>query len=448
MMFGNTKKRIIKQYNQLREKRNYFAFCQAPFMALRFHRNGGVQMCCHHIDFQYLNEKSLEDIWFGAELDKMRKQMKDYEIPDSCRFCSDPFYAGDFSNVNALAFDYLKPNSNGFPVLMDFSLENTCNLSCIMCDASLSSSIQRDLGIKEKQTKFQYDENFIEQLTPFIEHLKVAVFTGGEPFLIKPYYGIWERMLSINPDIVFNITTNGTVYNDKIAKLLISGNFNITVSLDSLNKKVYEEIRKGAKFEQTLENVEQFARICKDKGTIFTITVCPMQINSKEMPEIVSYCNEKNWDFSYNTVLKPWNQALWSLPLNELSGLVSYYKDCKFETAENQQQIDNLDKFNSLIKLLENWKEKLNELNLKKLSSKQKQDYRDSLLYLIKEKLDNKEELIENINDVVSQIPEILIRQELVDYVKNMSSKIIKKEFDDYDTDTIADHLCIVAFNL
>jgi hypothetical protein len=138
------KRRLINNYNKLRVKRNHAFFCNAPFTSLRFHRNGGVQICCHHIDYHFLDDRKLHDIWFGRELGILRKQMLKYSIPSSCNFCSSAFYLENFTNVNALSFDYLEHNEAGYPTLMDFSLENSCNLSCIMCDASLSSSIQKD----------------------------------------------------------------------------------------------------------------------------------------------------------------------------------------------------------------------------------------------------------------------------------------------------------------
>ncbi len=205
VMLNKQKKQYIKGYNMLREKSRHSSFCIAPSTSLRFHRNGGVQICCHHIAFEFLKEKSLKDIWFGEQFDTLRKQMKDYDIPDSCNFCASPFYSQDYKNVNALEFDYLEPNDNGFPALMDFSLDNTCNLACIMCDASLSSSIQMKKEPKEKCFEtFSYDEDFVSQLEEFIPYLKFAVFTGGEPFLIKSYYSIWDKMIELNKDIIIN----------------------------------------------------------------------------------------------------------------------------------------------------------------------------------------------------------------------------------------------------
>jgi sulfatase maturation enzyme AslB (radical SAM superfamily) len=453
-MFDFKKLRLQKKYNLLREKRNHNYFCNAPFTALRFHRNGGVQICCHHIDYQFLESKTLHDIWFGEELKSMRKQMKKFDIPESCNFCSSAFYSENFSNVNALSFDFLEQSKNGYPVLMDFSLENTCNLSCIMCDASLSSSIQKEKNICPPNKNFYYDDAFISQLEEFLPHLKVAVFTGGEPFLIKSYLPIWEKMIEINSKIIINVTTNGTVYNSAIEDILLRGKFNITVSVDSFNAVNYNQIRKGADFNKTMTNVQKFAKYCKNKESIFTITVCPMQINSADIPEIIEKCNAEDWNISFNTVLKPWNQALWSLKSEELENVINYYKNYNFESATSQLACGNIEQFNSLIALLQTWLNKTKNLEVNSISETRIRYLKTEIFNIFFAKLAESEgindisDVQEKVKFVVAHIPDMLISEALINYANKMSKGMIKNEFEQNDIDTIIDHMCIIAFNI
>lgn len=447
-MFNRKKKQNIKAYNKLRDFSRHSSFCFAPLTSLRFHRNGGVQVCCHHIDFEYLKDKTIKEIWFGEHFNSLREKMGKYEIPSSCGFCSAPFYSEDYINVNALDFDFLEPNENGYPVLMDFSLENTCNLSCIMCDASLSSSIQnKSSSCKCSANGYQYDDDFLKQIAEFIPFLKLAVFTGGEPFLIKSYYKIWELMFELNPDIQINVTTNGTIYNEKIDSLLRTGRFNITISLDSLVPNVYNNIRQGANFEKTYANVMKYADICNEMGTTFTITVCPMQINMYDIPDIVKVCNSNQWELSFNTVLKPWPQALWSLDINVLEGLISAYKEISFDIQQTLITKKNQEKFNALISLLENWATKLKRLASLNQDFEIVNRIKNQIEQTLSKALNNSDS--ENrVFNVVDSIPIMLINSQLLDYTKNLSAEIVRSEFDNYDNDTIVDHLCIVAFNL
>src|SRR5205814_4784152 len=103
------------------------------------------------------------------------------------------------------------PHNPERPRIMEFCLENTCNLACVMCNSLLSSSIRKNEHLPP--LKKQYDEHFADQLIPYIPYLKEAIFSGGEPFLIPLYYKIWEQMLDINPDITICVVTNGSTLN-------------------------------------------------------------------------------------------------------------------------------------------------------------------------------------------------------------------------------------------
>lgn len=453
-MFNYKKQKRIKKYNSFRQKPKETAFCIAPFSSLRFHRNGGVQICCHHIEFSFLQDHTLKEIWFGFQLEDLRTQMKTYNIPKSCSFCSSPFYADNFSNVNAISFDDYLPNTNGYPVLMDFSLENTCNLECIMCDASLSSSIAKSKSCNVSDNKYDYDDEFVAQLREFLPHLKSTVFTGGEPFLIKSYYSIWEKMIEVNPEIEINITTNGTVYNSRIENILNDGKFNITVSFDSLVPEVYNSIRKGAEFDKTFENVLKFSNYCKNAGTIFSITVCPMQINRFDISDIVRKCNEENWDFSYNTVLKPWSQALWSLSSIEMLEVIDSYKSQSFEESKSLYSKGNIGKFNSLILLLEDWLIKIKGFEANPRSENKIEDLRGKIIETFVNKTNvesavgQQKNLESKIKDILIQIPDVLVSEEFLKYISEFDSKTLILELEENDIDTIVDHLCIVAFNL
>lgn len=448
MMFNINKWNKRKRYNSFRGNQNSFLFCKAPYTSLRFHRNGAVHFCCHHIDYHFLLNKSLKEIWFGKEFEKMRAQMKSYNIPKSCNFCANPFYSENYSSVNALSFDYLDINDNGYPVLMDFSLDNTCNLACIMCDASLSSKIQEKKKHKPKSKKKCYDDEFVKQLEEFIPYLKYAVFTGGEPFLINIYYKIWEKMVQINPEIIINITTNGTLINERINHFLKNAKVNITVSIDSFIPETYQKIRVGADFNKLMLNVNKFADICSKRNTEFTVTVCPMIINAFEIPEIVKTCNDNAWNFNYNTVLKPWSQALWSLESEDILSIISFYESFKFNIIDKTSH-NNIEKFRTLINLLINWNINIKHLYDNQLSVTKREVIKKEIFLLLTKTLQHTDtDYTSIVKEVIAGIPEILLREELLTYLKRNTTRMLINEFEENDQDTIIDHMCIVAFNL
>ena len=98
-----------------------------------------------------------------------------------------------------------------------------------MCTDFYSSSIaKKDILFKERKDDI-YDQNFINQLKTFLPNIKKTIFKGGEPFLIKPYYKIWEAIIETNPSIEIRIITNCTIFNDNIKSLLEKADFYLNI---------------------------------------------------------------------------------------------------------------------------------------------------------------------------------------------------------------------------
>ena len=75
--------------------------------------------------------------------------------------------------------------------------------------------------------------------------------------------------LYINPSVKISVTSNSTVLNDRIKKILEKLRFNFTISIDSVNKETYEKIRKNASFEETFYNFDYYLEYTKRKKTFF-----------------------------------------------------------------------------------------------------------------------------------------------------------------------------------
>jgi sulfatase maturation enzyme AslB (radical SAM superfamily) len=165
--------------------------------------------------------------------------------------------------VKANHFDTL-PFNKDFPTMMEFEIDITCNLECTMCSGDYSNLIRKN---KEHRPPLvmKYDMEFVEQLTPYFKHLHEARFSGGEPFLIDLYYEMWNRIAEYNPHCLISIQSNGTILNNRVKNTLTKGKFEIGISLDSLQKEVFESIRINAKFDTVISNIEYFGAYCKEK---------------------------------------------------------------------------------------------------------------------------------------------------------------------------------------
>lgn len=349
---GFVNKKILIKYNKSRVTGPEPCVCHAPMRSLYFDIHGKATACCFnrtHILGQYpFNE--ISEIINGEKRTFLQNQLCRQNFMYGCQHCHKLIDAGNFEGVEARLYDNLK-NQKNIPSEMVFELDNTCNLECVMCHGEFSSSIAKKQGL----TKIQhpYDDEFINQIRNYIPYLKVAKFLGGEPFLINIYYQLWDLIIEINPKCKIILQTNGTIFNEKVKEYLSRGNFYIGISVDSLDKSNFEYIRKNAHFETVMNNIDEFIKVSKKKGNFVNISVCPMQQNWNEIPEIVKFCNEKNVFIYFNTVYTS-GFAISELSEEKLLELLTYYRTFKI-AAKSYIAKRNSRFFRNFISNVESW---------------------------------------------------------------------------------------------
>jgi MoaA/NifB/PqqE/SkfB family radical SAM enzyme len=278
--------------------------CLAPYSTLNFDTMGYIRVCCYNNDFilgKY-PENSLKECWNNPERKKFINDIKELNFPKGCDNCVKQILDKNISNGLFTSFDsydpFLRDSFNQHPIAFNFDFGTICNYECIMCGGKWSSSIRKNRE-KLPPIKSPYDNNFVEQLKPFLYHLRFANFLGGEPFLNPIYYKILNIFLIKNRNVFINFTTNGSIYNSKIENYLINlPNSSITISLDSLKEDVYQFIRKNGNFKTVTENIKKFKKINRLKGIAF----CPMIQNVYELPDIIKFANDNNLHLYINTV--------------------------------------------------------------------------------------------------------------------------------------------------
>jgi len=325
--------------------------------------DGRVSPCCFNksMDEQYFT-KSLQDIWKGDVFESYRKNIKKNRLPAACFNCAKSLQNGEFHSVKIRQYDNIRiPKFQKIkPRVIEMALSNNCNLECIMCNGRYSSAIRKNReNLPQLESKF--GQTFRNELLEFIPGLQKAVFAGGEPFLIPLYYDIWEDIIRINPACEISVITNGTVLNDKVKGLLDRGNFNVVLSFDAVKKETYEKIRINALYEETILNMEYFDNYLKLKGKRLHIPVCPLKENRFEIPDIVRFCNQRQYSMNFVTVTSSFSHAMWALSSSDLKQLKEHYLMQKFENR-NEISGTNIKEFNDLVSRIDIW---IKEANLR-----------------------------------------------------------------------------------
>ncbi len=331
--------------------------CYLPEANMWFSQDGEVRICSYNkkaVLGKY-PQNSIKELWGNPVAQDLRKNISEHRLAEAgCSYCEDFIKAKKFYNINPQPFDkYINDISAGFPLVMEFALSSNCNLECIMCNGHVSSAIMRNREKKPVES-CPYDSAFVEQLNEFIPHLKEARFYGGEPFLIDIYYSIWDKILALNPAISMYILTNGTIWNAKVENIIRNGNCRMGVSLDAMDKKVYEQIRKNADYDVTMQNILRINKIVRSKNMYLNLSPTPMRNNWQEMPKLVGFANHIEASIWFSFLQQPEELALWNLPKQELVKIHEYLLAQDF--PENNSLLKhNKNTYNDFVKQVSGW---------------------------------------------------------------------------------------------
>jgi MoaA/NifB/PqqE/SkfB family radical SAM enzyme len=387
--------------------------CNAAGRNLFIGTDGSAGPCCFNRKDIYGNilHDGLEEIAASEERSALRNKLRNGKPGTGCQICINAINSRNYKAAGSQNYDLLAGKKKQFPLFMEFELDTFCNLDCIMCPPELHSSVQHSL----------FSEDFAEKISPWLAGLKWAKFYGGEPFLIKIYYTIWEKILEVNPRCVIKIQTNGTILNERIKELLSRGRFQISLSLDTLNPVTYAEIRRGSELGIVLKNLDYFAAYAKKTGIAADVAVCPMTMNAGEIPEIIDYCNARGIYVNFNIVTEPKKWSLKYASSTLLQQTIDLLNNSRW-SSRNTVLYQNRKHLKSLIRQLEAWKRMAAEKEQIPLVDCS----REMLIALIAEKIpaENKDAAENKIRNSLSEISEqIRLREDIYNFIAGISSK-------------------------
>ena len=333
-------KNQYSKYNKFRPNGPKQIFCYLPYNSLTFSFQGEVYVCSYNRDIilgKY-PENSIKEIWEGTKAQKLREHMTHNDLSYGCRHCKFFFDKGKFSNIRPLVFDkYYQHTNADHPRVFEFEIDNKCNFECQMCRGEVSSSIRRNRD-KLPPLKSPYDDAFVEQLEEYLPHLKEAKFYGGEPFMIPIYYKIWDKVMKLNPSLDLFVITNGSLWNKRIEKIINELNFDIAISIDSLEKDVVEKIRKNSNLDTLLKNINRFNEVCIRKKRNLSLSFTIQKDNWKSLPKHIEYCNEID-AYAYISYLEnPKEFSILELPKNEIEHIREWMEKFSFPASNNKEK--------------------------------------------------------------------------------------------------------------
>lgn len=283
-------------------------FCMYPWIHLHAYPTGEVHPCCHAEwkadPVGNARKNTLEEIWHGPGMSKLRTDMLSETPHSSCTRCYEQEASGFFSgrqSANKHHGHHVakvdNPNPDFEMTYWDIRFSNLCNLRCRTCGPTFSSQWYQDQillagegwGKNNRVLNIagRNKDDMWEQLIPHLDHVEKIYFAGGEPLLMEEHYNILEELLHRNKThvkLIYNTNFTHTQLKDRSVfeywKLFDS--VAVGASLDGMGAYA-EYIRKGTDWAQVEQNRRDMMAICPQVDFYISPTLSIM--NAVHLPE-------------------------------------------------------------------------------------------------------------------------------------------------------------------
>jgi radical SAM protein with 4Fe4S-binding SPASM domain len=275
--------------------------CLVPFNQLYVHSSGEVYPCSfvqNNPDFilGHIQEQALLDIWQGERAEKLRRDHQG-QLPLACDQNQTNFSCHKTSLRHH--FNYSASTIKRLDVMLD----SACNLTCIMC----TNIYDRTGGLRGDFFWTNNDETFAQ-----LEELELV---GGEPLISPHFERLTERVSKLNKHCQWRITTNANyqLTNRLITNLQMINLPSLTISLDSLEETVFQQIRLRSNYKLVRENIKQLGSLIPQ----LQINMVVQQLNADEVVAMYEWAKDQEFHFYPILLLYPVAHSLLQRPLSE-----------------------------------------------------------------------------------------------------------------------------------
>jgi len=299
-LFQNSKKYMNKDNK---------TFCMLPWTHMHLWPAGTTYPCCMsdpNFPIGDTQNQSLQDIWNGEQMRKLRLNMLEGKKSPECRRCYELEENGMWtlrksSNENfkhhynrVLITD--KDGSAGDVNLayMDIRFSNLCNLKCRSCGPQFSTSwfddhvkAHGDPGHTKMLTVREDMKNFMDELDPLLESVERVYWAGGEPLITEEHYKILDKWIKMGKkDVKMDYTTNFTKMNYRDKSVFDYWNsfehVRVAGSIDANHERA-EYLRKNMKWREVVDNRRRMIKQCPH--VYFELTPTVSAYNVLNLPD-------------------------------------------------------------------------------------------------------------------------------------------------------------------
>lgn len=291
-------------------------FCLHPFTGLATREDGAIQACCRSHPVGWIQDNTLEEIWNGDTMRRIRQQVLNDEWPKECHACQ----LAESNGVESLRQRHIEPRIPESRVTlyphaldrlnddytmpfdiptMEIKLNNLCNLKCRMCHPMDSTSWNdwnqveefyekegnfmvkaiRDLNLVNKPylDKFEDNPNWWRDFERLLPYFRRVEFAGGEPLMDPQHYRILDMLKPYGQNIEIKYATNGTTLGIKGGRTIQDywqhfRSVAVNISIDGVDQ-VYNYIRGNGDYREVVSNLKQIQQIPNVRRIVGAVAV-------------------------------------------------------------------------------------------------------------------------------------------------------------------------------
>lgn len=183
----------------------------------------------------------------------------------------------------------------GLPIAGNFELTARCNFNCPMCYVHMS---EEEVRAKGKELTAAQWISIAEAAQK--KGMIFALLTGGEPFIRKDFFEIYDAMK--NMGIIVSINSNGSMLEGKILeKLLEDRPSRINVSLYGGCNETYKNMCGQPVYDKVLKNIVTL----KENGVDVSINLSITPYNCKDIEKIYEIVKKYNIQVKASSYMYP-----------------------------------------------------------------------------------------------------------------------------------------------
>ena len=288
---------------------------------------GDVRICpWNEIVIGNLREDTLENIWHGETVQKIREAFKRGELlgchEETCPDCINNW---DSIKISEEEMQELEKNMKEVPEYLSLAYDERCNHACPSC---------RQCIMKVDDQYMAAVHQITENIKPYINGVKQLVTNGiGDLFVTTEIVDLLEGLEPSREDFSLFLETNGVLFKKNWHRLEHLSRFPITVSVtpNSFDRETYKYLAGGIDDLDKFEESMRFLTDLKHSGKINRIRLIMVvqDTNFRQIPEFIRRGIEYDADDIVLRSLFLWfglEEDLW-LYKNVLNPCHPYHRD-------------------------------------------------------------------------------------------------------------------------